>query len=71
MVCSIFFNSNPETDRDVVKGIREHNVFYSTYKALMEAIKEIAEDCDDSVEETLEREDVRQTSDGYVRVLWY
>lgn len=70
-VCSILFNSTPETDREVVEGIREHNVFYATHDALMEAMKELAEDCGGSVEETLEGEDVRQTSDGYVRVLWY
>lgn len=64
-----------EDDRDVVSALFEHDVFYETmedlHRVIMEDIECSYNDGEMTLEEYLETEDIRKTSDGYVRVLWY
>lgn len=69
--CGIYFNSGPKTDRDVVKTLYAYNCFYNDRQQMENEVKEIADDCEMSVEEFLKTEDIRTTSDGLVRVLYY
>lgn len=69
--CSIFYNMGVSSDRETVKAIFDHNVFYTSYDAMIQAYKEAAEEEETTLEEYMEFEDIRQTSNGYVRVLWY
>lgn len=71
LFCEILFNSNPESDREVVSTLYEYNVFYPTLEQMQADLKELAEDCSIPLEELMGDEDIRKTSDGYVRVLHY
>jgi len=68
-ICGIYITSSPQTDREVKEIIFEHNCFYSDMDEVREALKEIAEDYEVSIESLLKTEDIRKTDDGFVRVL--
>ena len=69
--CSIFYNMGVSSDRETVQAIFEHNVFYTSYDAMIAAYQEAADEEETTLEEYMEYEDIRKTTDGYVRVLWY
>lgn len=71
MFCGIWMNSNPETAREVKDILYQFNIFYNNKEEMQEAVKEDAEDCGMTIEEFLSTEDVRETSDGLVRILYY
>ena len=71
-LCGILIGSAPSTDGEVKDILYDFNCFYKTMEELKEDIRELAEECcNQSVDEFLEFEDIRQTSDGFVRVLYY
>ena len=69
--CSIYYNMGVSNDRETVQAILDHNIFYVSYDALVEACEEDAAENSVTVEEYIAYEDIRETTDGFVRVLWY
>lgn len=70
-LCGIWMNSAPSTDREVKDILFDFNCFYRTMEEMRESVREIAEDCEMTIDEFIDTEDIRETSDGYVRVLYY
>ena len=70
-LCGIWMTSNPQTDREVKEILYDFNCFYRTMEEMRESVREMAEDCEMTVDEFLETEDIRKTSDGFVRILYY
>lgn len=68
--CGIW-GSRWETDRDVVNTLFDYHQFFTNQDELNEVMKENATECDCTVDEYLELEDIRRTSDGIIRVLHY
>ena len=68
--CGIFFEPG-EDDRTVVKVLYDFNIFYPSLEEMRKAYEELTEDTDETVAEFVESEDIRKTTDGYVRVLHY
>ena len=71
MFCGIWMNSNPDTAREVKDILYQFNIFYNNKEEMQEAVKEDAEDSGMTIEEFLSTEDIRETSDGLVRILYY
>lgn len=65
--CGIWFNFGVKNDRETVRSIFENNIFYSSYDAMMQCYKEDANFLEITVEQIIEWENYKKTSDGYVR----
>lgn len=60
-----------KSDRDVVKTLFDFHQFFTSKEEFDSVMKENAENSDCTLEEFIEGEDIRYTSDGIVRVLYY
>lgn len=59
-------------DKDTVQTLFAFNYFYNNREEMEAIMREDAEEvCGITLEEYLEGEDIRETSDGLVRVLYY
>lgn len=58
-------------DRDVVQALFDFNCFYNNKEEMEKACQENAEGSGMTLAEYMEYEDIRNTSDGLVRVLYY
>ena len=58
-------------DRDTVKTLFEFDCFYKDREEMHRICQEEAKSNDMTLEEYLDGEDIRETSDGLVRVLYY
>lgn len=68
--CDIW-SENLGDGREIVRKLFSFHQFYKTYEEMMNLFKECAEEDDVSLECFMGDEDIRKTSDGYVRKLHY